>query len=184
MFLRFNPFPTLSTARLLLRKITEADAPALFALRSDERLMQYIDRPRARNLNDALELVRRLESDLLNTNGITWGISLNDDPTTTLIGTIGFWRIEKANHRAEIGYMLHPAHQRKGLIQEAIQTVMDYGFTELRLHSVQANVNPANAASALLLEKNGFKKEAHFRENFFFDGKFLDSIIYSKLATD
>jgi ribosomal-protein-alanine N-acetyltransferase len=47
------------------------------------------------------------------------------------------------------------------------------------LHSIEANINPDNLASANLLEKNGFKKEAHFRENFYYNGKFLDSLIYS-----
>ena len=64
-------------------------------------------------------------------------------------------------------------------MQEAIKAVITYAYTETTLHSIEANINPDNLASANLLEKNGFKKEAHFRENFYYNGKFLDSLIYS-----
>lgn len=182
--LSFNPFPRITTARLELKQITEGDASALFRLRSDENLMRYIDRPRAANLNDALELIRRIDNDLEKNDGLTWGIFLKQDAGAGLIGTIGFWRIEKNNYRAEIGYMLDSAHHRKGLMQEAMTAVLDFGFDNLQFHSVQANVNPGNDASAAMLEKNGFVKEGYFRENFFFNGRFLDSVIYSLLKSE
>jgi ribosomal-protein-alanine N-acetyltransferase len=96
-----------------------------------------------------------------------------------LIGNIGIWRIEKEHHRAEIGYALHPSHQGKGIMQEALKAVLDYGFHMMKLHSMEANVNPDNAASIKLLERANFVREAYFKENYFFDGKYLDSAIYS-----
>jgi ribosomal-protein-alanine N-acetyltransferase len=62
---------------------------------------------------------------------------------------------------------------------EAMDIVLDYGFNIMQLHSIEANVDPGNIASIKLLEKNGFVKEAHFKENLFFNGKFLDTVIYS-----
>ena len=52
------------------------------------------------------------------------------------------------------------------------------------MHSIEANVNPGNISSVKLLERAGFKREAYFRENYLFDGKFYDSLIYSLLETD
>jgi ribosomal-protein-alanine N-acetyltransferase len=49
------------------------------------------------------------------------------------------------------------------------------------LHSTEAIIDPKNKASERVLEKAGFIKEAHFKENEFFDGKFIDSVVYSKL---
>ena len=89
----------------------------------------------------------------------------------------------KEHFRAEIGYMLDPQWQGKGLMQEVMDKLLDYGFSTLGLHSVEANVNPGNIASIRLLERNNFVREAYFRENYFYDGKFLDTLIYSKLAT-
>ena len=69
-------------------------------------------------------------------------------------------------------------------MQESIKEVIDYGFNVMKLHSIEANVNPDNAASIRLLERNKFKREAYYKENFYFNGKFLDTAIYSLLITD
>ncbi len=67
-------------------------------------------------------------------------------------------------------------------MQEAILTILDYGFKIMKLHSVEANVNPNNAASIKLLERNNFIREAYHKENYYYNGKFLDSAIYSLLT--
>ena len=176
----FHPFPVLSTERLLLRQITFDDADDLFILRADERLMRYIDRPIAKTTEDALQLIQKIHDAWKINDGITWGISLRTDPK--LIGTIGYWRIVKEHHRAEIGYLIALEQQSKGLMQEAMDVVLDYAFNEMQLHSIEANVNPSNVASVKLLERNRFIKEAHFKENYFFNGVFHDTFIYSLLS--
>lgn len=176
----FSPFPKIETGRLLLRQIIKTDAAELLLLRSSEKVMQYIDKERTKTIPEAEELIKRIENDINNNEGITWGISLKQKPEK-LIGTIGFWRIIKNHYRAEIGYMIHPDYWGKGLMKEAVQAVIDFGFSAIQLHSIEAHINPANRASAALLEKTGFVREAYFKEDFFFRGKFLDTAIYSLL---
>lgn len=178
--INFNPFPDLFTDRLHLRRIQKEDTYNFFLLRSDPEVLKYLDRPALQSMNDAEVFLEKINTSLINNEGINWAVSLKDDPS--LIGTIAFWRIDKENHRAEIGYMLYPSMQKKGIMNEALQSVLQFGFTEMKLHSVEANVNPENNASIGLLEKNGFIREAYFKENYFFDGKFLDSVIYSLLT--
>ncbi len=180
--LNFAPFLALETERLLLREITEADIHEIFLLRSDKISMKYIDRPIAKSEDDARDLLNRMISALNGNTGITWGIQFKEKPE--LIGTIGFWRIDKENHRGEIGYMLRPGFFRMGIASEALTAAMNYAFKHLNFHSIEANINTENDASMKLLEKLGFRKEAHFRENYYADGKFLDSIIYCLLASD
>lgn len=180
LIVNFTPFPTLYTERLTLRRFTKNDAGDLFRLRSDKNVMQFIDRPPAKSLKDALDLIQKINDSLISNEGITWAITLKS--YSTLVGTIGFWRIVKEHYRAEIGYLLDPHLHGSGLMHEAIQSVLDYGFKVMRLHSVEANVNPGNAASIKLLERNHFIKEAHFKENYYYNGKFLDSLIYSLVA--
>ncbi|HWY10373.1 MAG TPA: GNAT family protein [Bacteroidia bacterium] len=175
----FTPFPTLTTPRLILRKITTDDVPELLIIRSDERIMKYIDRPRAKTNDDVIAFINLINNYEKNNDAINWAISLKDDPK--LIGNVCFWRIEKSNYRAEIGYTLHPDHWHKGIMNEVIKEVINYGFNIMKLHSIEANINPANEASAKLLEKNKFVREAYLKENYFFEGKFLDSVIYSLL---
>ncbi|HEX2683078.1 MAG TPA: GNAT family protein, partial [Ferruginibacter sp.] len=112
---------------------------------------------------------------------ILWAISLAEDPAN-MIGTICFWNIQPDNYRAEIGYMLHPKHWNKGLMKEAVKAVVDHGFNIIKLHSIEGHINPVNLVSGIVLEKCGFTREAYFRENFYFRGKFFDSAVYCRLA--
>jgi ribosomal-protein-alanine N-acetyltransferase len=176
----FNPFPVLTTERLILRRFTYSDAADLFEMRSNESVMQYIHRPLSKNIDDAVVLIDVIE-DLLNKNGgITWCICLKN--SDKYIGSIGFWRIEKDSHRAEIGYLLNPMYQGKGIMQEAIIAVINYGFNLLRLHSIGAYVSPGNFASVKLLLKNKFVQEAYFKEDHLHNGRFEDTMVYSLLT--
>jgi [ribosomal protein S5]-alanine N-acetyltransferase len=178
--LNFSPFPTMITERLLLRRITGQDAGAMFYLRSNESVMKYIDRPRAVSLKDAEDFVDILNRSVDANESICWGIALKETPGQ-LVGYIGYWRMKPEHYRAEIGYALHHDFWRQGITREVILAVIDYGFNTMNLHSIEANINAENMASAALLESVGFIKEAHFKEDFFFDGIFRDTIIYSLL---
>jgi ribosomal-protein-alanine N-acetyltransferase len=178
----FSPFPVLSTERLILRQVDENDATGIFTLRSDAEIMQFIDRPLAASIEDAFQLIQKINDSLTMNDGITWAITIKED--AVLIGTIGFWRIEKEHYRAEIGYLLHPSYHGKGIMREALSAVLDYGFKIMKLHSVIANVNPGNSASIKLLERNNFTREGYFKESYFYNGKFLDAAIYSILTKE
>ena len=178
--LSFTPFPTLNTSRLVLRAITQQDAGAIFTLRTLPETMRFLDRAPLATTSEAIVMIRKMTEDILLGDGITWGISLKETPEE-LVGTIGLWKIMKEHYRAELGYMLLPEHQQQGYMKEALAAVINYGFKSLGLHSLEANINPANEASERLLLGAGFVKEGHFKENYYFDGRFIDSVIYSLL---
>ena len=67
-------------------------------------------------------------------------------------------------------------------MKEALIKVIEYGFNEMKLHSIEAHINPANSASAGILEATGFIREAYFKEDFYYKGVFSDTAIYSKLT--
>ncbi|SCX89801.1 GNAT family N-acetyltransferase [Flavobacterium caeni] len=182
LVINFLPFQELETERLLLRRVMETDVQQVFDLRSDPETMQYIPRPLVTNLDQAMEHIKMINDKIDTGEGINWAITLKGNPT--LLGIIGHYRIQPQNYRAEIGYMLHPAHHGKGIVSEAIRAVVAYGFNHMKLHSIEAILDPGNTASAKVLEKNGFVKEAHLRENEFFDGRFLDTVIYAILDRD
>jgi len=176
----FSPFPEMQTERLLLRCLKHTDGPELLFLRSDDAVMKYIDREKTKTLEEAEAFVTRILENLHNNDGIMWAVALRHNPEK-LIGTIGFWRLIKQHYRAELGYMLHPQHWGKGIMKEAVLAAVDYAFTGMKLHSIEAHINPDNIASGLVLEKAGFTREAYFKEDFFFRGKFIDTAIYSLL---
>jgi ribosomal-protein-alanine N-acetyltransferase len=178
--LNFIPFPVIETERLMLRELTDADVNEIFVFRSHPEIMRYLDRAPDTSLDQAKGSIERNSKALHAGEGICWGISLKSEPK--VIGTIAIWNITKEHHRGEIGYTLHPDHQAKGIMQEAMKAIVGYGFHTMKLHSFEANVNPENEASIKLLERSNFIKEAHFKENYFYDGRYLDSVIYSLLA--
>jgi ribosomal-protein-alanine N-acetyltransferase len=177
--LNFSPFENLETERLFLRRVTVDDAESILELRGNPETMQYIPRPLAQNLDDALEHIKLIDTKIENNEGINWGITLKND--SRLIGIIGHYRIKPENYRSEIGYMLLPEFHGKGIVSEAIKSVVNYGFNVMKLHSIEAIIDPGNFASEKVLLKNGFVKEAHLKENEYFEGRFLDTVIYSLL---
>jgi ribosomal-protein-alanine N-acetyltransferase len=179
--LNFSPFPEVKTARLLLRRMTDADAPEILFLRSDETVMKYIDRERPKSQEEALAFIQKVNNNIDNNESVMWAIALQENPGR-LIGNIGFWRIIPQHYRSEIGYMLHPGFWNKGIMKEALQSVIDFGFNKMKLHSIEAHINPDNAVSGILLEKTGFVREAYFKEDFYSRGRFIDTAVYSLLA--
>ena len=176
----FSSFPELHTERLILRKILPADAAAIYKMRSNKEVMKYVGKKPFVTIAEARAFINTVEEALLSGEGITWAIALKERPEN-LIGTIGHWRIIKAHYRAEVGYTLQQEYWRQGIVKEALLKIIDYGFNLLQLHSLEAHINPANIASAKVLESVGFIKEAHFKGSFFFDGKFEDAAVYSRL---
>lgn len=175
----FAPFPVIETERLVLRRITNNDVNEVFELRSNPETMKYIPRPLAKTAEDALEHIATIEEKIVLNEGINWGITLKNN--SKLLGIIGFYRMQPENYRAEIGYMLLPEFHAKGIITEALKRLIPYGFNDLKLHSIEAVIDPGNLASENVLQKCGFIKEAHLKECQFYEGKFIDKVIYSLL---
>jgi ribosomal-protein-alanine N-acetyltransferase len=142
--------------------------------------MQYVDRKPCESEEEAAAFIRMITDNLDNNNGISWAITTHD--SDEMIGSIAIWRIVKEHYRGELGYVLLPDYQRKGLMHEALNAVIAYGFTDMGLHSLEANINPDNAASQKVLERHGFVREAYFKENYYSNGRFLDSAIYSLIT--
>jgi ribosomal-protein-alanine N-acetyltransferase len=175
--LKLNPFPILITERLILRRTREDDAQEFLSIRNNDNVLKYLDREKTASVEEVLQLIKTIDADIDSGNAINWAITTKD--SDLLIGNICFWKINHQHYRAEIGYTLHPSFWGKGIMKEAITKVIDYGFNQLGFHSIEANVNPKNIRSIKLLEGLQFVREGYFRENYYYNGKFLDSAIYS-----
>lgn len=175
----FNPFPSLESKRLYLRQVTVKDADEVFALRSNAQTMKYIPRPLAKTRHDALDFIDLVAKGLKDNDSINWAITLKKD--NVLIGLICLIHIQPEDYRTELGYILNPAFHGKGIMNEAVQLVIDYAFKVMNFHSIAAVIDPDNRASANVLLKHHFVKEGHFKESSFFEGKFLDAEVYALL---
>jgi len=172
--LSLDPFPTLETARLNLRELTPDDAGPMYRLRSSREVMRLIDRPLCQSLEDAQQLVGTILEKQSLGEAIMWAISLGDDPA--MIGCIGYFRTQTEHGRTEVGYLLDPNYHRLGYMSEALNCVVEFGFARMEFHKITASVHANNDASILLLEKNGFVREALFRQHYFWNGHFIDTV--------
>jgi ribosomal-protein-alanine N-acetyltransferase len=178
----WQPFPVLESERLVLREITAADADALFAIFSDEETMQYWSCRPYTSVVQARKLIENLAETVRQETGIHWAITLRGE--NRLIGRCGYNEWRKQHRRGEISYIVARHTWGKGIAREALQVMLDYGFKEMNLHSVEAGVTPGNDGSTRMLERLGFCLEGHLRESYFAEDRFVDSLIYSLLHRD
>lgn len=180
--INFQPFPNLESERLVLRRLKDSDAPEVYKIRSNLERMKYIPRPILQNEEEALAMIQMMNAKIDENTDINWGVCLKN--SDKIIGFMGFYRVQPESYRTEIGYMILPEYDGKGYVSEAVTTMLNYAFNTVGFHSVEAVIDPNNFGSARVLEKNGFRKEAHFIENFFWNNEFIDSVHYGILKRE
>ncbi|BDD05812.1 GNAT family N-acetyltransferase [Aureibacter tunicatorum] len=174
-----NELSELESERLYFRKIGPQDAEDIYSLRSQETTMRYMDSKYHQSLKDSEAFIQDNLS--IQTKGEGMFFAIIEKESGAFVGDFVFWKIDDRHHRADIGYMLKPDFWGKGFMQETMKTLLAYAFDEVGIHSIEANVNPENGNSSRALLKIGFEKEAYFKENYYFEGKYLDSEIFSLL---
>jgi [ribosomal protein S5]-alanine N-acetyltransferase len=154
LIINFIPFPYLSTERLTLRRMTFEDVDEIFFLRSDPEILKYLSIQKTETVDDALKYIDKINKGINANEWILWAICLKN--SDRLIGTICLWNISFENSKADVGYVLHPAFQGMGIMQEALLKIIDYGFEQMNLSCIDADVDPENSKSIKLLKINGF----------------------------
>jgi ribosomal-protein-alanine N-acetyltransferase len=91
-----------------------------------------------------------------------------------MIGTCGFVRFDCPHNSAEIGYVLNPDHQGKGYMYEAARRVMQFGFSVLGLHRIEARYMTENLPSRRVMEKLGMTFEGVKRSAMLVKGLYRD----------
>ena len=178
----WQSFPTLATERLTLRELTHKDTEDHFALFSNPKIAEAHGQRPFQKIVDSEWFINYYADAFKKKEAIRWGMVLKGK--RAVIGTCGFHQLSKRHHRAEIGYELHPDYWRQGLASEAIRAILRFGFEEMGLHRIEANVDPNNDASANLLRKLGFTEEGFLRERFYDNGRFVDDWYFSLLGRE
>ncbi|WP_232695497.1 GNAT family N-acetyltransferase [Brevibacillus daliensis] len=175
-------FPTLTTNRLILRQLRNEDVPDLFHYFSKDEVTKYYDLESFTEHTQASNLIQFWKQRFEAEQGIRWGISLaNQD---RIIGTCGYHNWSKEHYKAEIGYELTPEYWRKGIMTEAVEAIIKYGFMNLQLNRIEAFIDPDNLSSRKLLEKAGMKEEGLMKEYFFEKGQFVDAVLFAILKKE
>lgn len=177
----FATFPVLTTPRCTLRALTLADTDALFRILSSPDVNRYMGHPPMQTQAEAAARIQMYHNSFQKQTGLMWGVFNRE--TDALMGTCVLWNFVRQHYRAEIGYLLHPDWWRQGIMTEVATAAIDFIFAEIQLHSLEAHIDPENAASRRLLEKLGFVQEGYFRENYYDTAKseFVDTAVFSLL---
>jgi ribosomal-protein-alanine N-acetyltransferase len=150
----FTPFPNLETGNFILRQLTTADDDEIFLLRSDDGVARYLDRPKAKSIDDARAFIKRINDSILNNESIYWGVTTKVG--SKIIGTICLWQISKEESKAEIGFEVVPQAQGRGIMKEVVPAVLYFGFNTMGLKFIEGEVDPQNIRSIKLMERCGF----------------------------
>jgi [ribosomal protein S5]-alanine N-acetyltransferase len=174
-------FPILNTRRLDLIEIKQSHLGDLYKLFSDENVTKFYNLLPLKNQQEAQKSIEWFQNRFREKSGIRWGIALKGQQN--IIVTVGFNIFIKL-HRANIGYDLQTEHWNNGYITEALQAVISFGFSQLKINRIEAEVMQGNLISEKVLNKLNFKNEGVLRAWLFWNEKHYDMTMYSLLRAD
>ena len=181
---RYAPNYPIITPRLRLRPFTRGDVDAVYSYRSLPEVAEYLfDLPMSHD--ECAEAIRaRTVQTALTGEGDKILVAVERLEDGLLVGEVSLiWR-SVADQQAEIGYVIHPAAQRRGYATEAARALLAFGFSGVDLHRIYARCDARNIASARVMQRLGMRQEAHFHQHTFTKGRWDEELIWAILAED
>ncbi len=175
-------FPVLETERLVLRQLVQGDAPSIFGIKSDPETMTYMETPPMADVSEAAASIASEAEGFAAKESLKWAVTLRGHGR--LIGVCTLFRISAESRRAEIGYFLGRLYWGNGYNHEALTRIVEYGFGELNLNRIEADLDPQNLASAKAVRRLGFVDEGLLRERWIVAGKVSDSLLVGLLRSE
>ena len=173
----------LHTKRLKLEKLEMKHAESFYSYRSDAETNKYQGWiPYA--LEDCKHFIKNRVAKEFNTEGTWFQFAILHKESNELIGDLGVHFLEGDEHQVEIGCTIAKKYHGKGYANEALSKLIDNLFRDLKKHRITASIDPNNLASAKMVEKLGFRKEAHFKESILMNGTWVDDVIYAILQKE
>ena len=173
--------PKLETKRLRLRKMTLADAEAVFNYASDPEVTRYVTWDTHRTVRDSEEFLRSVVGGYEAGEQADWGIT--EKSSGRFIGTGGVYPVPE-HSRAELGYVLSREYWGRGLMPEAVRAMIRFGFESLDLERIEARCIAENTASARVMEKAGMIYEGTLRGRELIKGAYRDMKFYAVLRRE
>jgi RimJ/RimL family protein N-acetyltransferase len=170
------------TERLIIRPLTIADKNEIFEYRRDKEINKYQGWI-PEKIEDVEVFIAKI-SEKINIPNTWFQFVLIEKETLKIVGDLGIHFIDSENKQTEIGCTLNKDFQNKGYATESVKRVIDYLFRDLNKHRIITSIDPDNKKSIRLVERIGFRKEAHFIESLFIKGKWVDNLIYALIEND
>lgn len=172
----------LPSARLLLRPLQPGDAAAVLTTYADPEVVRYWSGLPWTDIAQADAYIARSVGDIADGSAMRLAVELAD--SGQFVGQVSLHQFDAQNRRCEIGYALQRAHWGHGYMDEALRTLLHFGFHALDLHRVEADIDPRNSASRRAVERQGFQVEGLLRERWLVGGEACDTVLYGLLRRD
>jgi RimJ/RimL family protein N-acetyltransferase len=173
-------FETILTGHLALRDLRTADAEAVFRYRSNPDVSRYQSWEPA-SVEQLRSYIEELAGTHPDTPGAWYQVGIALRTTGELIGDCGIHTLPDPR-LAEIGITLAPEFHSRGYAAEALRAIVQHLFGSLRKHRISASVDPRNISSMRLMQRLGFRQEAHFVRSLWFKGEWVDDVVFAMLA--
>lgn len=181
--LTFEPPPQLSTPRLLLRGLREEDATALFRMYADPQSARFMARAPMVLVDEMRNKLRIDLEEARRGDAVRWVLVAQS--TGTVVGYLGIFRWSQRNRCAEVGYVLAREFWGQGLMKEALPVAVRFAFEQMKLHRLEALVDPTNLPSVRLLESAGLRQEGLLRERgLVSEGTYANALILGLLEQE
>lgn len=182
--IKFEEKMKLSTERLNIRPACIEDKESIFRYRSDSETNKYLSLI-PKTVEDIAAFINKASLEI-DVPGTWFQLVITERATDCLIGDVGihFLDSNSENKQVEIGYTLDKEFRGKGYATEALTEIIDFLINSLKKCRIVASIDPTNLNSIRLIERLGFRKEAHFIESSFFQGRWVDDLIYAILARE
>lgn len=178
----FINLPQLETDRLLLRKLVYSDKSNIFEYAQNPNVAKYVLWDEHQSELDSLAFLNIVYEAYNKNEAAPWGISLKN--LNKIIGTAGFVKWDKNNNTAEIGYALSENYWGQGIIPEAIQEIIKFGFEKMNLDKISAECHSNNLGSIKVLEKGQFNFENEIENKTEIKGKLCNMKTFSILRNN
>lgn len=175
-----RPYPVLRTPNLDLRQITSADRECIYELFCEPEVTLFTAHPTPNHLRDVESQIIRWQDEYLRGVGMQWAITLGHS-TEHVIGICGFEELDCEGRVGRVQYYLHPMYWRHGLMTQALEAVVRYGFSSLGLNRIDNWISLENFAASGLMETLGFHSEQIIRHHSYWKGEFHDMELYARL---
>lgn len=173
----------LETPRLLLREFESSDWRAVYAYQNDPRYPRFYEWEQ-RTEADVRDFVSMFLASQVNSPRRNYQLAVVLKDGGSLIGNCGVRVSAPAHREGNMGYEIDPHFWGNGYATEAGGAVLRFGFQELGLHRIWAQVVAENAPSIRVLKKLGMRQEGRLREKEFIKGRWHDQLIFAVLESE
>lgn len=171
------------TERVRLRRLSPQDLEALLAYHNDPEVARY-QTWESISREDGEFLIEEQQKIEPGVRGRWAQVAVERIADGVLLGDLAL-HVERDDPRlGEVGFTFAREAQGQGYAAESVRALLDLAFGRLRMHRIKAVVDTRNEPAVRLLERLGFRREAHFRQHLWFKGAWCDEFVYAMLGEE